>query len=293
MFTIISDGSCDLDPVLAKEKGIEVVPFYCSFDSQNYKKEIAEIGIRDFYEEMVANPTVFPKTSMPSVDDYMNVFLPHVKNGDEILCLCITTKFSGSYNSAMTAKSMIEEDYENAVIHVVDTQMDTVLQGLFVLQIVKLRDAGYSITDALAKIEELIPTGRIFFTVGSVDYLLKGGRAGKVAGAMVGALGIKPLIILSEGEIHLGGIARGRKKSLDKTIEIIKKHFADGKNNIDEYDIVVGFGYDRQEAEEFRAAVCEATGKPQSEIDIFQIGATIAVHTGPYPLGVGLVKKSL
>lgn len=293
MFTIISDGSCDLDPVLAKEKGIEVVPFYCSFDSQNYKKEIAEIGIRDFYEEMVANPTVFPKTSMPSVDDYMNVFLPHVKNGDEILCLCITTKFSGSYNSAMTAKSMIEEDFENAVIHVVDTQMDTVLQGLFVLQIVKLRDAGYSISDALAKIEELIPTGRIFFTVGSVDYLLKGGRAGKVAGAMVGALGIKPLIILSEGEIHLGGIARGRKKSLDKTIEIIKKHFADGKNNIDEYDIVVGFGYDRQEAEEFRAAVCEATGKPQSEIDIFQIGATIAVHTGPYPLGVGLVKKSL
>ena len=159
MFRIISDGSCDLDPVLAKEKGIDVVPFYVSFDSKTYKKEIAEVGIRDFYEQMVANPSVFPKTSMPSVDDYYNVFLPYVKNGEEVLCLCITTKFSGSYNSAMTAKDMLLEDYPEAKIEVIDTQMDTVLQGLFVLEIVKMRDAGYSLSDATKKINELIRSG--------------------------------------------------------------------------------------------------------------------------------------
>ena len=67
---IISDGSLDLSQELTKEKDIEVVPFYVSFDSETYQKEMVEVGVREFYQEMVDHPTVFPKTSMPSVHDY-------------------------------------------------------------------------------------------------------------------------------------------------------------------------------------------------------------------------------
>lgn len=67
---IVSDGSLDLPQELTREKDIEVVPFYVSFDSETYKKEVVEIGIRDFYQEMVDHPNVFPKSSMPSVDDF-------------------------------------------------------------------------------------------------------------------------------------------------------------------------------------------------------------------------------
>ena len=68
---IISDGSQDLSPELSKEKDIEVVPFYVSFDGEHYYKEIEEITVRDFYQQMVDHPDVFPKTSMPSVQDFM------------------------------------------------------------------------------------------------------------------------------------------------------------------------------------------------------------------------------
>ena len=91
---IISDGSLDLSQELTKEKDIEVVPFYVSFDSETYQKEMVEVGVREFYQEMVDHPTVFPKTSMPSVQDYVDVFTPIVKAGEGVLCICITTKFS-------------------------------------------------------------------------------------------------------------------------------------------------------------------------------------------------------
>ena len=90
MFRIISDGSCDLGTERAKKYDIDVVPFYVSFDEKQYDREIADIGIRDFYERMVKDKGVYPKSSMPSVDDYVKAFMPYVKNGEEILCLCIT-----------------------------------------------------------------------------------------------------------------------------------------------------------------------------------------------------------
>ena len=87
---IISDGSQDLSPELSKEKDIEVVPFYVSFDGEHYYKEIEEITVRDFYQQMVDHPGIFPKTSMPSVQDFYEVFEKSVKENIPVICICIT-----------------------------------------------------------------------------------------------------------------------------------------------------------------------------------------------------------
>ena len=79
-FHIISDGSCDLPQELAEEKNITVVPFYVSFDDEHYYKENVEIGIRDFYQQMVDKKGVYPKSSMPSTQDYIDVFMPLLLN---------------------------------------------------------------------------------------------------------------------------------------------------------------------------------------------------------------------
>lgn len=293
-YRIVSDGDCDLDPALARERDITVVPFYVSFDDKTYQKEIAEIGIRDFYERMVSDPGTFPKSSMPSVQDYADVFTPIVEAGEAIICMCITVKFSGSYQSAMTAREMVLEEHPDAQITVIDTTMDTVLQGIYVLEAAKLRDAGVPYEEAVARLEAVKETGRIFFTVGSIDYLQHGGRIGKVAGAAVSVLGIKPLITLKEGEIFSSGIARGRKKSLDKVVALLKDYLKEHNATAETYIIVVGYGYDISEAEQFRQRVVSelASASDEYRIDKFQIGATIAVHTGPYPLGVGVLKRA-
>ena len=78
-YRIISDGSCDLPADMAQEQGITVVPFYVSFDMVNYKKEGVEVNVRDFYQEMVDKQGIYPKSSLPSVQDYADVFLPLAK----------------------------------------------------------------------------------------------------------------------------------------------------------------------------------------------------------------------
>lgn len=297
-FHIISDGSCDLPTELVQEKNITVVPFYVSFDDEHYFKEKAEIDIRDFYQQMVDRKGVYPKSSMPSIQDYAEAFLPYAAENIPMICICITTKFSGSYQSAMNAKEMLMESYPDARITVMDSTINTVLQGIFVLEAVRMYEAGLPYEKVIEELEAIKGTGRIFFTVGNIDYLKHGGRIGKLAGLAGSMLGIRPLITMKEGEIFSSGLARSRRKSLEKVYEMLWQYLQEVHAKPDEYVICVGYGYDIEEGEAFRSeavAFLNAKGYAVADSDIrkYQIGATISVHTGPYPLGFGVLRKSM
>jgi len=295
-FHIISDGSCDLPVELTKRKNITVVPFYVSFDGRRYLKENVEIGIRDFYQQMVDQKGVFPKSSMPSAQDYAEAFLPYAKEGMPVICICITTKFSGSMQSALNAEQLVRETCPNAEITVIDATVNTVLQGLYVLEAAEMRDSGMSYKDTVARLEVIKATGRIFFTVGDMEYLQHGGRIGKV-GALAGSvLGIRPIITLKQGEIFPSGIGRGRRRSTEKALELLLCYLKESGKPIDCYSIAVGYGYDVEEGKAFRdhaLSVLQEKGYDIQEIPVYQIGATIGVHTGPYPLGFGIIEKGI
>ena len=295
-FHIVSDGSCDLPAELAEKKKITIFPFYVSFDDEHYLKENVDIGIRDFYQQMVDRKGVYPKSSMPSAQDYEEVFRPFAEAGTPVICICITTKFSGSMQSAVNARQALLEDYPNAEITIIDATVNTVLQGLYVLEAVRLRDAGVSYGDAAARLEEIKGTGRIFFTVGNMEYLKHGGRIGKV-GALAGSvLDIRPVITLKKGEIFPSGIGRGRKRSTAKATDLLVTYLKKSRLGIDCYSIVIGYGYDVEEGKEYRDSVVrelQAQGFDVKEIPTCQIGATIGVHTGPYPLGIGVIEKAI
>ena len=292
-YQIITDSSCDIPAELVKEKNLYVVPFYVSFDNEQYYKENVEIEVREFYQRMVDNPNVFPKTSLPSVEDYIDAFTPFVKEGVDIVCICITTKFSGSYNSASSAKDVLLEEYPDANIAVIDATVNTVLQGILVLEASRMQQNGLSFEEVVNNVERIKSTGRIIFTVGNMDYLIHGGRVGKVMKVAVNALKIRPMIILKEGEIFPFGVARSRRKSIQKIYEKTRAHFEEIGESPDDYEIVVGYGYDHDEAVSFRDELVESLLEYSSKKDvgIFQIGAMIGVHTGPYPLGIGLIRK--
>lgn len=93
--------------------------------------------VRDFYEKMVNESNLNPKTTLPSVADYEDVFEEQIKAGNSIICVCITSKFSGSYNSASVAKENCLEKYPNAKITVIDSMVNTGVQGLLVLEIAR------------------------------------------------------------------------------------------------------------------------------------------------------------
>ena len=293
-FAIISDSSCDLPKEVTEKKEITVVPFYVSFDGNQYEKEGVEIGVRDFYKKMVDHPDVYPMSSMPSIQDYTDVFLPLAREHIPVLCICITTKFSGSMQSALNARALVKEQFEDAEIEVIDATVNTVLQGLLVLEAAALRDEGLTLSETVHAIDAIKGTGRIFFTVGSMDYLQHGGRIGKVAGAAASVLGIRPVITLKEGEIFPSGISRSRKKSIDKVVALLVEYLKENGRPFKDYRFTIGFGYDYEEADKFREQLMEILrreGFGTDGIVINQIGATIGVHTGPHPIGVGIIRR--
>ena len=293
-YQIISDGSCDLDIDTLKKYDIHTVPFYVSFDGEKYDKEVEQIGIRDVYEKMVAEPKIYPKTSLPSVQNYVDAFTPYVEEGKAIICITITTTLSGSFNSAENAKDILLEDYPDAKITVINSFGATVFQGLYAIEAAKMQQAGKSYEEVVEKIQgEMQESARIFFTIGSLDYLQHGGRIGKLAGIAGNVLNLKPMITLKGGAIESSGLARSRKKSKAKCIELLREYFNENGSSPDDYVYAVGFGYDKEEGEAFKEEVDEVLQElgTSEKAKLVQIGATICVHTGPYALGIGLVKK--
>ena len=126
--------------------------------------------------------------------------------------------------------------------------------------------------------------------VDTLENLQKGGRIGKLASRSAMLLQVKPIIILSDGEISTAGIARGRKSALHKIIDVTKKHFETNRLDIKEYAFMIGTTNTPEEAPVLGAALQEALGNAV-EYEPFQIGATIATHTGPNTVGICLVRK--
>lgn len=288
MYKIISDSACDLSQAYINEHNITIVPLSVSFDGENYLRDGIDITRNECYQRMVDNPGTYPKTSLPSVDSYYNVFKKYAEKDTPVICFTISLIFSGSYNSAMNAKGLVEEEYPDAKIYIIDTKQNTVTQALIIDQTVRMQNAGLPLEKTLEMIDKVIDSARIFFTVGSLDYLQMGGRIGKVAAA-ASKLDVKPVIIMKDGDIGLGGIGRNRNKLKKKVLAVADKYLTEkGKDN---FVISVGYGYDAAEGVSFMNELEETLGvKLQSETNV-AIGIVSGVHTGPHPIGLGCVQK--
>ena len=288
MYRIISDSACDLSQTYIKENDVTIVPLSVSFDGENYYRDNIDISRNDAYQKMIDNPNLYPKTSLPSVELYYNTFREYVEQDIPVVCFTISTILSGSYNSAKNAMDMIMEDYPNAKLYVINSKQNTVTQAQIVDQMVRMRDANVPLDEALEKINKVIDSARIFFTVGSLDYLQMGGRIGKVAAA-ASKIDVKPVIIMKDGDIGLGGIGRNRNKLKKKVLAVANKYLSE--NNKEDFVVSVGYGYDASEGVSFMDDVEEVLGvKLQSSTNV-AIGIITGTHTGPHAIGLGVVKK--
>lgn len=293
-FGIVTDSSCDLPESYALQEKITVVSFYVSFDGEHYLKEGKEAGITEFYQKMTENPDCYPKTSMPSVQDYIDAFRPMAEKGIPILCICLTKNFSGSMQAAVNAKSEVKEEFPEAKIEVMDSQLVTGLQGLLVKEAVKLRNGNMEIEQAIPALERIRNTGHIFFTTKDLKYLEHGGRIGKAACIAGSMLNIKPILHFCDGELGATELCRGRKKSLHKIIEKFLDYVEKEKIDLNKYTLVTGIGLMVPEFNAFQEDLRSALKDRGYQIEIWdtmQIGATIGVHTGPYPMGLGILRK--
>ena len=293
-FHIISDSSCDLGREACRQLGVELVSFYAALGDETYYREERDVSTREFYQRMADNPGIVPKTSMPTLEDYLEVFRPLAQAGEPMLCICLNSRFSGSYQTARNAREELLEEFPQAQVRVLDSRLATVLQGVLVLEAVHLRDRGLSLEAAAAILEETKKTGRIFFTTNDLEYLRHGGRIGRAAATAGALLRVKPLIGYEGDGLVSDGIAQGRKKSLTRVLDLFYRYLERNQIDLTEHYLVTGYGLDQEEHQDFARRLLDGLrerGLPAETLGGLQIGVTIGVHTGPTPIGVGILKR--
>ena len=148
---------------------------------------------------------------------------------------------------------------------------------------------------AVEALEAVRSTGRIFFTTNDLDYLRNGGRIGRAAASAGALLKVKPLIGYENQGLVSDGIVQGRKKSLQRVRELFCRYVEERELDLSQWRVVTGFGLDREEYEEFTDQVLqglEERGQSVPRSVPYQIGVTIGVHTGPTPIGVGILRRA-
>ncbi len=288
-YQIFSDSSCDTPKELLDLHNITLIPYYITFDLEHYYKENEEISNEEFYLRL-SQEKIFPKTSLPSIMDYFHAFEKEIVKGKDILCLCLTQKFSGSYQAAVNARELLIEKYPDVRISILDSIQATAGQGILLLQAAYLKEAGYSLEENVSRLDVIKKEARIMFTVDTLEYLAKGGRIGKVASLAGTMLNIKPMIQLKDAELIPYSNVRGRKKSLDKILFMTEEYFTDNNVRYDDYDFCMANATTMDDTRAVQAQLENLIGRPVT-YPVFQIGVTIGTYTGPGPVGVCFVRK--
>lgn len=284
-FKILADSSCDLPENIKSKYNIELIPFHVSFDYEKYYKENIDISVNEFYKKIKTNDNL-PKTSLPSIQEYADAFKKHLNDGFDILCICITSKFSGSYQSAINAANILNEEYPERKIIIIDSMQVTAGQGLLVIEAAKMHNDGFKIEEVAEKINQIKLSSKIIFTVDSLNYLQKGGRIGKVSAIAGSLLSIKPIIFMKDGELIPNSKVRGRKKALSEVINIV---YNDVKNNIDNYNYTILHADCIEDALILQSKLKDKGIEPNK--NLFNVGITIGSHIGPTAIGIAYIKK--
>ena len=276
MIAIITDSTCDLPAETLEELNVRRVPLYVNFQGEVYKDWL-EISAKEIIKGVQAGAAL-PTTSQPSPQDFGKVFEAAVADGaDEILCLDISGELSGTVASANLAK-----EAASVPVTVIDSRSCSVGLGAMVARAAELRDEGKGVAEIVTVMERMRDELKLLFSVGSLEFLQKGGRIGRASALLGGLLNIKPILSLNDGTVEAVGRARGAKKALKEMVDRVQNYAASHQGNLILYFLHV---QDEEDIETLREAL-KAAGVSYTDKGSFEIGAVVAAHVGPGTYGL-------
>ena len=274
---IVTDSSADLPAPLVKELGITVVPLYVRFGENVYRDRI-DISEDEFYHRLLHDP-VHPSTIQPTPQDFATVYQKLSAKADGIVSIHISAKLSGTYNSALQGREMVEK---GCPIEVVDSQTTSMGLGLIDIAAATVAKGGGDLSAVMEEVKQAIPSIRLLFLLDTLEYLLLGGRIGKAKALLGSVLNVKPVLTFKEGEVVPAGQVRSRAKGLDRLFD-----FAKNMSNIE--DLAVVYNTTPDEAQALGERIGTIFTKEQ--IKLARVGPMLGVHSGPGALAVVLREK--
>jgi len=271
---IVTDSSCDLSNEELEGTGIEVVPLYIRFGTEEFLDR-EEITVEDFYSKMAMAPEL-PQTAAPSPGRFEQAFLHHLENGcDSVVCINLSAAISATMQSAVQAAASLREAGKDADIRILDSRSVAAGLGTLVLQAQKLAVGGANADEIESHVAAATERTHVFGTLNTLENLRKGGRIGGAQALLGSMLSIKPIVDISSGEVAEAAKQRTRRKALDWL-----------RNTVQEASPVEHLAVMHGEATDMEQ-FCEMLAEVHSgDIRVTKIGPVVGTHAGAGVLGV-------
>lgn len=278
---LVTHTGCDMSLTEAEELGIEMIPDKVIFEDQEYRNMV-DITADEFYEKLQAADTL-PTSSQPSMADYVRAFRRAAEEGEEVLCLMITSQMSGCFAAARAAADLVKRQGLEVPLYVYDTQQCSHGMAEMVRAAHEMAETGMRAAEIMERLTGLQHRIGVYFVLESLENARKGGRVGAITARTVSMLGIRPLLRFSDGLVREFGISRNFPAGMKK----ISEQFI--RNGDYDKPVTVFHAAAPRRAQELKKQILESV--PQAEIRIEPVGPVIGIYTGTGCAGISFTEK--
>lgn len=274
MVRIVTDSTSDIPKEVARDLRIEIIPATIQWGEEALRDGI-DIDADEFYRRLTTSPH-HPTTSQPSPGDFAKVYQSLEGGADGIVSIHISSKLSGTYQSALLAKQMLEHKLS---IEVIDSQYNSMGLGLITIAAARIARAGGNLQEVLEETRKAISQIRMLGIFATLKYVIAGGRINKSFGKVASVLNIKPMLTFKNGEVAMAGLATAYSKGVNKIFDFVK-------NNAPILDLAIVHSAIPEEAMKLRKRLGAVF--PEKKILVAPLGPSLGVHGGPGVLLVAL-----
>lgn len=277
---ILVDSTFDFTPEQLELTGIEVVRLHVNFGGEDFVDGV-DITPEGFYERLIESDAL-PTTSQAAPADFAEAFERLTANGDELVCLTISSKLSGTYQSAMIAAA----DFEGRV-RVVDTLNVALGAQILARYALRLASGGRGMDEVADELERVKGRVHIIALLDTLEYLKRGGRISAAAAAVGGVFSIKPVITIRDGAVAVIGKARGSKNGENLLSQLIEKHGVDFT-----MPYVLGYtGLSDALLQKYKADSARLWVGYAKDLPVSIVGSVVGTHAGPGAIAVAFFGK--
>lgn len=284
-FVIVTDSCCDLPEEYIKNNNIPYVPLTYRFKGREYRDDFGvSLNYKGFYQGMKSGE--IPQTSQANPDAFYKVFEEILKEGKDIIYVGVSSGLSGTHNSSNIAKEMLQDEYKDAIIAIIDVLTASLGQGLMVIKAMEMKKKGASFEEIVNYLEETKMNLNTYITVNDLNHLKRGGRISSAAALFGTVLHIKPVLTLNnEGRVIPVIKVKGRKNAIGKLAEFVHNKL----ENSEEQIITICHGDAQSEAERLKELILKEF--KVKEVIINHIGPVVGTFGGPGALAVFFIGK--
>jgi DegV family protein with EDD domain len=271
---IVTDSTADIPRERAQALGISVVPLKVIFGSEEYLDGV-DLDTAGFFKKLEESKE-FPRTSQPTPAAFQEVYQRLIAEGaDAILSVHLSSKFSGTYQSACAARAALPAELQKVPIEVVDSESISLGIGMSVMHAAEEAARGESLESIQTRLVDRLRRTRILGVLDNLEHLRRGGRIGRASAFLGAMLSFKPIIGIHAGEVVPVERPRTRSKAYERVTQLFRE-----ATPIEEVVIV-------ESSDELGAQLAEALQTVYPEpVPRYKLGAVLGTHTGPGTVGI-------